>query len=126
MKHLILDDGEPHLEAMECENCGALYFSPPIRCGSCYDGRHVQAPQAGDDRNAPGVHACVKRGAIGDGFVSAIVDFDGGGNVKANLVNGDLIDFENNKLGEPVKLVTYTVDTDDDGNEAVAFGFEKV
>ena len=41
-------------------------------------------------------------------------------------LNGDLENFENNKLGEPVRLVTFTVDTDDEGNEAVAFGFEKV
>lgn len=125
VNHLVLDDGEPHLRAQECQHCGALYFRAPIQCGSCY----TTGPFAPKDLATTGTvraFTVVKRGAAGDGFISVIVDLDGGGNTKANLVNGDLHNFENNKLGAPVRLVTYTVDTDDDGNEAVAFGFETV
>jgi uncharacterized protein len=125
VNYLVLDDGEPHLQAMECQNCGALTYRTPIQCGRCYTAGPF-APKNLATTGTLRAFTVVKRGAVGKGFISAIVDFDGGGNVKANLVNGDLDEFENNKLGSPVRLVTYTVDTDDDGNEAVAFGFETV
>ena len=56
-------------------------------------------------------------------YVSALVDLDGGGSVKANILNTDPTP-ENIKLGMPVRLTTYTVGTDDEGTEAVAFGFQ--
>ncbi|MFI5046307.1 MAG: Zn-ribbon domain-containing OB-fold protein [Acidimicrobiia bacterium] len=125
VNYLVLDSGEPHLQASECQNCGALALRKPIQCGSCF----TKGPFEPKDLATTGTlraFTVVKRGAMGNGFISAIVDFDGGGNAKGNLLNGDLDNFENNKLGEPVRLVTFTVDTDDEGNEAVAFGFEKV
>lgn len=125
VNHLVLDDGPAHLVAMECQNCGALVYSQPIQCGRCYTAgpfKPKKLATTGTIRAFTGV----KRGAVGKGFISAIVDLDGGGNAKANLVNGDLDNFENTQLGSPVKLVTYTVDTDDEGNEAIAFGFETV
>lgn len=123
--YLALDDGEPHLVAQECQNCKALTWSAPVQCGSCYTPGPF-APRKLGTTGRVRAFTVVKRGAMGNGFVSVIVDFDGGGNAKANLLNGDTESFENNKLGAPVKLVTYTVDTDDEGNEAVAFGFETV
>src|SRR5262245_23524773 len=125
VNHLVLDDGEPHLRALECENCGALTFSKPVQCPRCF----TSGPFKDRDLATTGTvraFTVVKRGAVGSGFVSAIVDLDGGGNAKANITNGDLDTPENNKLGAPVRLTTYTVDTDDEGNEAVAFGFELV
>jgi uncharacterized OB-fold protein len=123
--YLDLEHGEPHLVALECQHCGALTLRHPIQCGNCFTKGPFE-PKSLATTGTLRAFTVVKRGAIGDGFISAIVDFDSGGNAKANLLNGDLENFENNKLGEPVRLVTYTVDTDDDGNEAVAFGFEKV
>src|SRR5258706_11856562 len=123
--HLVLDDGAPHLLAQECEMCGALFYAKPIQCGSCSPAGPFK-PRKLATTGTLRAFTVVKRGSVGSGFISAIVDFDGGGNAKANLVNGDTESYENNKLGAPVKLVTYTVDTDDEGNEAVAFGFETV
>ena len=56
-------------------------------------------------------------------YVSAVVDLDGGGVVKANIVDIDPTP-ENVKLGMPVRLTTFVAGTDDEGTEAVAFGFE--
>src|SRR5215475_8863701 len=108
---LDLEHGEPHLVAQECQHCGALTLRKPIVCGKCFTTGPFE-PKALSTSGTLRAFTVVKRGALGNGFVSAIVDLDGGGNAKANLVNGDLDNFENNKLGEPVRLVTYTVDTD--------------
>jgi uncharacterized OB-fold protein len=56
-------------------------------------------------------------------YVSAIVDLDGGGTVKANVVNVEP-DPDHVRLGMRVRLTTFPVGSDDDGTEAIAFGFE--
>jgi uncharacterized OB-fold protein len=56
-------------------------------------------------------------------YVSSVVDLDGGGDVKANVVNIEP-DPEHVKLGMKVKLTTFVAGTDDEGTEAVVFGFE--
>ncbi len=55
-------------------------------------------------------------------YVSAVVHLDGGGAVKANIVDAEP-DPEHVKLGMRVKLKTFVAGTDGEGNEAVAFGF---
>ena len=56
-------------------------------------------------------------------YVSALVDLDGGGTVKANLSNIPP-DPEHVKLGMSVRMTTFPAGTDDDGTEAIAFAFE--
>ena len=53
----------------------------------------------------------------------AFESLDGGGSVKGNVVNVPP-DPEHVKLGMRVRLTTFPVGTDDDGTEAIAFGFE--
>ena len=57
-------------------------------------------------------------------FVSGIVDCDGT-SVRANVVNTDATP-ENIRLGTKVRLTTFSIGTDDDGVEAIGFGFEPV
>ena len=33
--YLVLDDGEPHLAANECDKCGALFFERHNACAHC-------------------------------------------------------------------------------------------
>jgi uncharacterized protein len=56
-------------------------------------------------------------------YVSGIVDLDGGGVVKANIVG---ISPEPGivKLGMKVRLTTFPIGTDSEGTEAVAFGYQ--
>ena len=57
-------------------------------------------------------------------YVSALIDIDaGGGVVKANIINTDPTP-ERITLGMPVRLATFVADTDSQGTEAIAFGFE--
>ena len=54
-------------------------------------------------------------------FVSAIVDC-GGTSVRGNVINVEASP-EHVSLGMKVALATYTIGTDDNGTEAIGFGF---
>jgi len=121
--YLAIDDGPPHLVAWESVDSGALYF----------DRRNADAKGGGTEfrrRKLATVgtlrsFTIVNRGVPGvpTPYVSALVDLDGGGAVKANLLNVPP-DPEHVKLGMPVRMTTFTAGTDDDGTEAIAFAFE--
>lgn len=119
--YLVLGD-QPHLVANECTACGARFFDRRNACASCsgIEFKSVAIPTQGELRTftivafaAPGVTVP---------FVSAIVDC-GGTSVRANLVNIEA-DPEHVKLGMPLKLTTFAIGKDDDGVEAINFGFE--
>ena len=120
--YLVLDDGEPHLVANECTSCGARFFDRRNACASCFATgfRPVAVPTTGELRTftivafaAPGVDVP---------FVSGIIDC-GGTSVRGNLRNVDP-DAEHVSTGMKVRLATYSLGADDNGVEAVAFGFE--
>jgi uncharacterized protein len=121
--YLVLDDGAPHLVANTCTSCGALYFDRRNACAKC-SARAFERRSLSDDGTVRSF-TIVHRAAPGvpTPYVSAIVDLDGGGVVKANVVNVDA-DPEHVRLGMPVRLTTFAAGTDDDGTEAVAFGYE--
>jgi uncharacterized OB-fold protein len=119
--YLVLD-GEPHLTAHECTACGARFFDRRNACASCFgtEFKEVSVPTRGEVRAytivsfaAPGIPVP---------FVAGVVDCDGT-SVRANVINCEP-DPEHVKLGMPVQLATYVVGTDDEGAEAIGFGFE--
>ena len=123
VNYLVLGD-KPHLEANECTGCGARFFDRRNACAGCFgtDFRKVAVPTDGELRSfsivtfaAPGVQVP---------FVSAIIDC-GGTSVRGNIVNTPP-DPEHVKLGMKVRLTTFAVGSDDEGTEAVNYGFEPV
>jgi uncharacterized OB-fold protein len=121
--YLVLDDGPPHLVAHSCESCGALYFdrrNACARCGKTAFGRSKLADR-GTVRSFSIMHRAAPNIAVP--YVSAIVDLEGGGVVKTNIVNVEP-DPEHVGLKMPVRMTTFVAGVDDDGTEAVAFGFE--
>ena len=104
-------------------NCGAQYFDRRNACAHCYGKEFapVDLATTGKVRS----FTIVNRGVPGVPvpYVSALVDLDGGGTVKANLTNTPP-DPEHVKLGMAVKMLTFPAGTDDDGTEAIAFAFE--
>ena len=123
VEYLVLDDGEPHLVVKECDNCAARYFDRRNACGHCA-GRtfHPRAlPNTGTVRSFAIVHQAAP--GVPVPYVSAVVDLAGGGDVKANIVNVEP-DPSTVSLGMKVQLVTFVAGIDDEGTEAVAFGFE--
>jgi uncharacterized protein len=116
-------DGEPHLVAHECKECGALYFDRRNACAKCgklsFGTRDLAT--TGVVRSFSIIHQAAPNVPVP--YVSSVIDLDGGGAVKANVLNVEP-DPDRVKLGMKVKLTTFTAGTDDDGNEAIAFGFE--
>lgn len=119
--YLVLGD-RPHLEANECTACGARFFDRRNACASCSgtEFKKVEVATDGELRSftivafaAPGVPVP---------FVAGVVDCDGT-SVRGNVINTEP-DPEHVRLGMKVRLATYSVGTDDDGNEAIGFGFE--
>jgi uncharacterized protein len=120
--YLSLGD-DPHLVASECGACGALFFDRRNACASC-GGRDFGARRLANSgvlraftivhRASPGVPVP---------YVSGIIDLDGGGVVKANVVG---VDADPGSLtpGMRLTLTTFAVGTDAEGTEAVAFGYE--
>lgn len=121
--YLVLGD-EPHLVASECTSCGARYFNRRNACASCFgtDFAKVDVPTEGELRSytivsfaAPGIPVP---------FVAGVIDC-GGTSVSGNIINTEP-DPEHVKLGMKVRLATHSVGTDDEGTEAVGFGFEPI
>jgi uncharacterized OB-fold protein len=121
--YLVLGD-HPHLVAHECTSCGARYFDRRNACASCFatEFREVNIPAEGTLRTFTIVALAAPGIAVP--FVSAVIDCDGT-SVRGNIINTPP-DPEHVTLGMKVRLATTSLGTDDEGNEAVGFGFEPV
>jgi len=119
--YLVLGD-DPHLVAHECTSCGARFFDRRNACAACgaREFKDARVSTTGEVRAftivsfaAPGVPVP---------FVAALVDCDGT-SVRGNVINIEP-DPEHVTLGMKVRLATQPVGLDDNGTEAVGFGFE--
>ena len=122
--YLVLTDGPPHLQAWFCTDCGACYFDRRNACARCFGEAFERRPLGTEGivraftivhRAAPGLPAP---------YTSVVVDLDGGGSVKANLLG--VTDPAAITAQLKVRLVTFVAGTDDDGVEAIAFAFEPI
>lgn len=121
--YLVLGD-RPHLVANVCTQCGAKYFDRRNACASC-EGTTFDRVDVGTEGElqtftivamaAPGIQVP---------FVAGVVDCDGI-SVRGNVINTPA-DPEHVSTGMKVRLATYVVGTDDEGTEAIGFGFEPV
>ena len=121
--YLVLGD-EPHLQANECTSCGARFFDRRNACAACFgtEFRKVPIATAGEVRTFTITHLAAP--GIQVPFVSAVVDCDGT-SVRGNLINVEP-DPEHVHTGMKVRLALTSLGTDDNGTEAVGFGFEPV
>ena len=121
--YLVLDDGDPYLVASASTASGALYFDR--RNADAKSGQPGFEPRRLASTGTVRTFTIVHRAAPGvpTPYVSVVVDLDGGGVVKANLVNVDP-DPGRVRVGMPVRLTTYVAGTDEEGTEAVAFAYE--
>ena len=105
--------------------CGARYFDRRNACARCgrTEFRNARVKNRGLVKSFTIVHRAAP--GIPVPFVSAIIETEDGTSVRSNIVNcpadPDVI-----SLGMSVKLTTYPIGFDDEGTEAIAFGYEPV
>ena len=112
----------PHLVANECTKCGARYFDRRNACASCFATDFKKANIDGDGIVRSFTIVTFAAPGVPVPFVAAIINC-GGTSVRANLINVDPTP-EKVTLGMKVRLATYSLGLDDNGAEAIGFGFE--
>ncbi|MWA03232.1 hypothetical protein F8568_023210 [Actinomadura sp. LD22] len=107
----------PHLTSAACTRCGALYFDRRNACARCFATDFTTRSLA----NEGTLRAFTFVGRAKRPYVSSVVALDGGGVVKANLLGVDRP--EQVTPGMRVVLDTFVAGVDDEGTEAIAFGY---
>ena len=116
---------DPYLEGQKCE-CGAIFLGERANCSSC-GARDQLKPTRLSNKGKLYVYSIVHRSfpGIEVPYISAIVDLEGGGTVKGNLINVDpdpaKIDFD-----MPVDAVFDDAlgRKDKDGNSYISYFFQ--
>lgn len=119
-------DGEPYLEGHKCSDCGSIYLGARNVCSKCFARNKMELVRLADTGKLY-VYSIVHRSfpGIEVPYISAIVDLDGGGTVKGNLINVEP-DPARINMGMSVKVVYKDAlgREDRDGNSYISFFFE--
>ncbi len=122
----IPSDGEPYLQGSRCGECGAVFLGERDNCSKC-GARGGLATEKLAERGELYSYCVVHRSfpGIDVPYISAIVDLEGGGTVKGNLV-GVAPDPAKIDFGMPVRVVFRDAlgRKDQDGNSYLAYFFE--
>lgn len=120
------DGGEPYLEGHKCGGCGAIYLGKRNVCSKCGARGRIEAVKL-SNKGTLYVYSVVCRSfpGIEVPYVSAIVDLEGGGTVKGNLI-GVEPDPAKIKLGMPVEVVYRDAlgRKDKEGNSYISYFFQ--
>ena len=123
VEYLHLGD-RPHLVANECTSCGARFFDRRNACAKCFGTSFIKVPIATEGVLKAFTIVAFAAPGVPVPFVAGIVDC-GGTSVRGNVINVDPTP-EAVTLGMRVRLATYSLGVDDEGTEAIGFGFEPV
>jgi len=121
----IPDQGDPYLEGQRCRDCGAIFLGERSTCSSC-GARETIEPRKLAGTGTLYVYSIVHRSFPGVEvpYVSAVVDLDGGGTVKGNLINIEPTP-EKIQMGMPVEVIFRVAPTKDrEGNEYLTYYFQ--
>lgn len=118
--------GEPYLEGYRCDKCGAVFLGERRHCSRC-SARDSMSVVTLSNQGTLYSYSIVHRSfpGIDVPYISAIVDLEGGGTVKGNLIGieaePDLIEF-----GMPVEVVYDDAlgRKDSDGNSYLSYFFK--
>jgi uncharacterized OB-fold protein len=121
----IPENGEPYLEGHKCQ-CGAIFLGARSICSKCGARGKIAATRL-SNRGKLYVYSIVFRSfpGIQTPYVSAIVDLDGGGTVKGNLINVEP-DPKKIPFGMPVEVVYKDAlgRKDREGNSYLSYFFQ--
>ena len=118
------DDGAPYLEGHRCGACGAVFLGERKVCSKCMARDRIEAVKL-SDRGTLYVYSIVHRSfpGIEVPYVSAVVDLEGGGTVKGNLIDVEP-DPEKIRMGMPVRVVFKDAGRKDrEGNSYLSYFF---
>jgi len=120
------ENGDPYLEGYKCGACGAVFLGERDVCSKCGARGKLAATRLANEGKLY-VYSIVHRSfpGIQVPYVSAIVDLEGGGTVKGNLI-GIEPDPAKIKMGMPVRVVYKDAlgRKDREGNSYVSYFFE--
>ena len=117
--------GPPYLEGQKCRSCSAIFLGERATCSSCGTTGSCE-PFRLSNRGELYVFSIVYRSfpGIEVPYVSAIVDLEGGGSLKGNLINIDP-DPKNLKFDMPVEVIIKDAGRKDrEGNSYLAYFFQ--
>jgi hypothetical protein len=117
-------DGDPYIEGARCKSCSAVFVGERETCSSCGARDELESIKLSNDgelyvfsivfRSFPGIEVP---------YVSAVVDLEGGGTLKGNLI-GVEPDPEKIKMGMPIEVVYEKAPRKDaEGNEYLTYYF---
>ena len=122
----IPEKGDPYLEGYKCDVCRAIFLGERSVCSKCFARDKMTAVKLSETGKLHSFSiVCRSFPGIDVPYVSAIVDLDGGGTVKGNLINIEP-DPEKIEFDMPVKI-TYKDALgrkDKDGNSYLSYFFE--
>lgn len=122
----IPDEGDPYIQGSKCGECGAIYLGERENCSKCGARGKLELTRLANTgklysytivhRSFPGIEVP---------YISAIVDLDGGGTIKGNLINVEP-DPEKIEFGMPVELVYKDAlgRKDREGNSYISYFFQ--
>jgi uncharacterized OB-fold protein len=113
---------DPHLVANECTSCGARFFDRRNACAACAGTDFRKSPVASEGELRAFTIVAFAAPGIPVPFVAGVIDCDGT-SVRGNVINVEP-DPEHVHLGMKLRLATYVLGVDDEGTEAIGFGFE--
>ena len=121
----IPETGEPYLEGLKCKSCASIYLGARAVCSKCGARDQLVAHKLGT-KGKLYVYSIVHRSFPGVEvpYISAIVDLDGGGTLKGNLINVEP-DPKKLKFDMPVDVIIKDAGRKDrEGNSYLAYFFQ--
>lgn len=121
----IPEKGDPYLEGHKCKSCGAIFLGARSVCSKCTARDQMEVVKLAN-KGELYVYSITHRSfpGIETPYISAVVDLDGGGSIKGNLINIDP-DPEKIKLGMRVDVIYQIAPRKDrEGNEYLTYYFQ--
>ena len=122
------EDGDPYLEGHKCGDCNSIFLGEREVCSNCTARGKIEPVKLSNKgklysysitfRSFPGIEVP---------YISAIVDLDGGGTVKGNLIDCEF-DPEKIEFDMPVEVIFDDAlgRKDKDGNSYISYFFKPI
>ena len=122
------ENGEPFLEGHKCSKCNAMFLGERKVCSSCFSRDTLEAVKLNNTGKLYSYSiVCRSFPGIDVPYISAIVDLDGGGTIKGNLIDVEP-DPEKIKFDMPVEIIFDDAlgRKDADGNSYISYFFKPI